>query len=115
MPHIVIEYSDNLEPSVDIEKLMEAVCGAAIRSDIMNPKDLKIRAIPYSHFRLVDLGETFVHVTCRLLAGRKPPQKTHLAKLLRQSLTDLTPHIHSISVEIVDMDPDSYRKRLSGT
>jgi len=112
MPHVVIEYSEDLEKTVVISELIELARQAAAASDVMDPRDLKLRAIPYRHYRLADGGHLFVHATVRLLAGRTPAQKLTLSTLLRERLTAKLTHVHSVSVEIVDMDPDSYLKRL---
>lgn len=112
MPHLVIEYSQNLEQSEDIHLLMESVYKAAVSSAVMQAKDIKIRAIPYSYFKLADSGDSFIHVTCHLLAGRTPEQKVKLANSLRLSLAEKFSKVHSISIDIVNMDPDAYKKRL---
>ena len=112
MPHLIIEYSSGLEKCVDMKKLMQTIYDAAVASEVMNPADIKIRAIPFSYYRLHDAHDTFVHTTCRLLAGRTTEQKTNLAKTLRKNVADLLPDVYSISVDIVDMDPGPYKKRL---
>lgn len=112
MPHIVIEYSQGLELSVAIATVMEAAFDAAVASGIMDPRDIKIRALPYEHFRLEGPADSFVHVSCRLLTGRTPDQKVRLSTLLRQRLSALLPDVHSISIDVVDMDPEAYKKRL---
>ena len=112
MPHLIIEYSSGLDKRKDIKKLMETVYDAAVASEVMNPADIKVRAIPFSYYRLHDSQDTFVHTTCRLLAGRTPEQKIKLADFLRKNIAYLRPDVYSISVEIVDMDPESYKKRL---
>lgn len=114
MPHLIIEYSSGLDKRENMKELMETVYDAAIASEVMDPADIKVRAIPYSHFRLHNSQDTFVHTTCRLLAGRTPEQKSKLAELVRKKVADVLPNVYSISVEIVDMDPDSYKKRLLG-
>lgn len=91
---------------------METVYKAAVTSAVMQPDDIKVRALPYTHFRLAHQQQQFVHVTCRLLAGRSNDQKETLAKSVRQHLAELLPEVYSLSVEIVDMHPDSYKKRL---
>lgn len=112
MPHLIIEYSDNLHR--ELRPVMEAVYQAAVDSGVMQPDDIKVRALPYTHFRLVHNQQQFVHVTCRLLAGRSSAQKVTLAELVRHHLSELLPEVYSISVEIVDMEPLSYKKRLLG-
>jgi len=47
-----------------------------------------------------------------LLAGRTAEQKLRLSGLLREYQTRLLTGVHSVSVDIVDMDPAAYLKRL---
>jgi 5-carboxymethyl-2-hydroxymuconate isomerase len=112
MPHLIIEYSSGLDKRGDVKKLMRTVYDAAVASEVMDPADIKVRATPFSHYRLHNSQDSFVHTTCRLLAGRTPEQKIKLAELIRKNMADLMPNVYSISVEIVDMDPASYKKRL---
>lgn len=112
MPHLTIEYSANIADWVDLGDVMDGAYRAAADSGVMDPRDIKIRAISYTHFMLADRGNSFVHLTCRLLAGRTVEQKERLAILLRRNLVELLQDVHSISIDIVDMDPSSYKKRL---
>jgi 5-carboxymethyl-2-hydroxymuconate isomerase len=112
MPHFVIEYSSGLESSVDLREVMEAVYQAGVASAIMKAEDIKVRALPYAHYRLANPSGAFVHVTCRLLAGRTSEQKIRLSELVRARLSQLLRGVYSISVDVVDMDPDAYKKRL---
>lgn len=112
MPHLIVEYSEGLEQALPIDKLVDAVIRAAADSGAMQERDIKARAVAYRHFRLADGGSTFVHTTVRMLAGRAPETKLRLSTLIRERLVATAPDVHSISVEICDMDPDSYRKRV---
>ncbi|WP_028006565.1 5-carboxymethyl-2-hydroxymuconate Delta-isomerase [Solimonas flava] len=112
MPHLIVEYSAGLERSVDIDRVLELAGDAAAESGVMARADIKLRAIAYSHFKLLDGGDSFVHLSVRLLAGRNAEQKLQLSSLLRERLAAYLTSVHSISVEIVDMDAQSYRKRL---
>jgi len=114
MPHLILEYSEGLEDTVPIGKLIDTVIQASIESGAVQEKDLKARALPYRHFRLADGGATFIHATVRLLAGRGPDIKLRMTSLIREQLAAIAPSVHSISVEICDMDANSYRKRLLG-
>jgi 5-carboxymethyl-2-hydroxymuconate isomerase len=112
MPHLVVEYSRNVEDAVSLDTIMDLIYRSAANSGVMDSIDIKVRAIPYVHFKLADSGNSFIHVTCRLLSGRSEEQKSRLTNMLRQDLIELLPDVHSISVEVVDMDPASYKKRL---
>lgn len=112
MPHLIIEYAEAVAQQIDLQELMQGVFEAAVAAQVMRPEDIKVRALPYRHFLLGDGGDGFVHVTVRLLAGRDAGQKRRLSESLRTRLAALLPAVHSISVDIVDMDPDAYLKRL---
>ncbi len=91
---------------------MTAVYNAAANSGVMAAEDIKVRALPYNRFLLHQGEQQFVHVNCRLLAGRSPEQKLVLSEDIREALAELLPEVYSISVEVIDMDPASYRKRV---
>ncbi|MGH8444985.1 MAG: 5-carboxymethyl-2-hydroxymuconate Delta-isomerase [Solimonas sp.] len=112
MPHLILEYSAGVERGVAIERLLEAAGDAAAESGVMARADIKLRAIACPHFKLLDGGDSFVHLTVRLLAGRGAEAKLKLSELLRERLAALLATVHSVSVEIVDMDAQSYLKRL---
>nr|WP_240954333.1 5-carboxymethyl-2-hydroxymuconate Delta-isomerase [Solimonas marina] len=109
---MIVEYSAGLDAQLAIERVLDALGEAAAESGVMQRRDIKLRAIPYSHFRLLDGGDAFVHVTARLLSGRSDAQKLQLSSRLRECLASMLTHVHSISVEIVDMHAPSYLKRL---
>jgi 5-carboxymethyl-2-hydroxymuconate isomerase len=112
MPHFVIEYSRGIEERVDLDAVMAAAYEAGAESGIMNPDDIKVRAIAYDTFRFAGNIESFVHVTISLLEGRSDPQKEHLAVLLRERLARCCPDIDSISIDVRDMNATAYKKRL---
>ena len=112
MPHIVIEYAATLEGRIDIEALIGASLDAATDSGVMKREDIKLRALAYRHFLLADGGADFVHTTVHLLEGRSVEAKAKLAELLRERQTAQLSAVHSVSIDIVDMNAGAYRKRL---
>jgi len=112
MPHFVIEYSRPLESQLDLREVMEVAFNAGVNSGVMKAEDIKVRALPYDHYRLDGSLETFLHVSVYMLAGRTPEQKVHVSTLIRASLADAFPTIGSISIDIRDMDTQAYKKHL---
>ena len=94
---------------------MEAVYIGAADSGVMSASDIKVRALPYASFRLHLPQRQFVHVSCRILAGRTESQKVHLSERVRAALSALLPEVYSLSVEVIDMEAASYKKRLLDT
>lgn len=116
MPHLVIEYTDNLRPFPEAE-VLEAVNASLTSSpEIQDEADLKSRFITADHYAIGTRpeGRGFVHAQLRLLSGRSPETKKELAGRVGAVLREHTPKpegvMVQISVEIVDMDRASYFK-----
>lgn len=108
MPHCIIEHSHNLPASDLIDKVHQAAVASELFS--IEGSDIKVRSIPYSHYKTGSVDISFVHATLRILPGRTAEQKSRLSHLV---LEQLQLDIHSdcsISVEVVDIDGDSYAK-----
>lgn len=108
MPHCIIEHSAN----IDGVTLVPLVHNAALNSGLFSARgsDIKVRALSYAHYQTgsVDIG--FVHVTLRILSGRDLAQKTQLSHRVLDQLRQQLTHSCSLSVEVVDIDTDSYAK-----
>ncbi|EGP06420.1 5-carboxymethyl-2-hydroxymuconate delta isomerase [Bradyrhizobiaceae bacterium SG-6C] len=114
MPHIVCHYSatPDMPP---MREVMQAIHEAAAATGIVKAEDLKIRALPFTDYLVAGEQRSFFHVALYLLAGRTPAQKEHLSTELRKSLAGILVSVHSISIDIRDMDPQAYKKRLLDT
>ena len=112
MPHFVIEYSRDVEQDHNIKQIMQIAHDSGAASGVMNPDDIKVRALAYDHYLLVGANDSFVHVTVYLLAGRSDEQKLKVSSLLREKLADYLPGVTSISIDVRDMNGEVYLKRL---
>ena len=72
MPHFTVEYSANLEPSVDIGAVVEVVRSAAVETGILPLGGIRVRAIRCEHFAIADGGDNygFLDMVLRLGEGR---------------------------------------------
>lgn len=111
MPHCIIEHSPDIHP----EGLVQAVFDAALHSQLFLPDgaDIKVRAIAYQNFKLGDGKASFVHVVAKILAGRTEVQKRSLSQAIVHKLSGLGHQDISITVEVVDMERQSYQKHLA--
>ena len=112
MPHFVFEYAREIERREDITQIVDALYDVGCESGLMQPEDIKVRGVPFDFYRLRKSGDTFIHVTISLLEGRSDQQKEALAILAREKLSDLLPWVSSISLDVRDMNPTAYKKRL---
>ena len=112
MPHIIIEYSANLDELTDIEALVDAVHRAAL-DDGLPPLDaLRTRAQSRRHYRIADGNPAygFVSVTARIGPGREPATVERFLGRLIDTVDDvLTPllpcHPVALSAEVQFIDP----------
>ena len=72
MPHLVLEYSANLEPSIDIDGLLEAVHEAAAATGVFPRGGIRSRAVGHDRYRIADghPDNGFVFLNVRIGAGR---------------------------------------------
>ncbi len=112
MPHFVIEYSREIEKTYDLNKVMKIAYDSGVESGVMQAEDIKVRARPYDFYRILNDGDSFLHVSVFLLEGRTAAQKEHVAVILRENLQVYLMDVTSISVDIRDMNAQAYKKRL---
>jgi 5-carboxymethyl-2-hydroxymuconate isomerase len=110
MPHIIIEYAQNLDSHQDVNVLVKAVHEGAVRSDLFEPEAIKIRAIAYPHYLVAGEVKDFIHLRAQILSGRSEQQKKHLSQCLLESIEAVVA-LPSLTVEVIDMDRFSYVKQ----
>lgn len=112
MPHFVIEYSRDVENGHDIDRVMQIAFDSGVASGVMRAADIKVRAQSYDHSKMLTAGGSFLHVTVFLLEGRSDTQKETVSLLLRENLVGYLESVTSVSVDIRDMNPVAYKKRV---
>lgn len=78
MPHLTVEYTDNLGTDANIMELLRELNGVLIaRSDTYPVGGIRARAIRLTEYVVADGGEddAFVHVTLKIGAGRSEAVK----------------------------------------
>ncbi|ARQ02582.1 5-carboxymethyl-2-hydroxymuconate Delta-isomerase [Pseudorhodoplanes sinuspersici] len=72
MPHIIVEYSGNLDDSVDVPGLLSALHQAMIETGVADTAAIRTRAIRLEHFCIADRDPAngFVQITVRMREGR---------------------------------------------
>ena len=110
MPHCIIEYSEKLTEQVEVEQFLSVVFKGALRSKLFDKSDIKARAVSYVAHKTGADNQDFIHVTVKILAGRTAEQRAHLSTCVLQQLNNLDLSSVSLSVEICDIDTESYRK-----
>lgn len=113
MPHLITEYSANLEGAVDMAALVEDLHETAIASGLFEVGGIRSRAKKRDIFRVAD-GDpknAFVFVVARLAPGRPAEKRRALGEaLLAAASKRLEPVFAarglSLAVEIQELDGD---------
>jgi 5-carboxymethyl-2-hydroxymuconate isomerase len=90
MPHFTIEYSANLDASVDIAAVCEVVRKAAVETGIFPLGGIRVRAIRCEHYAIADgrPGLGFLDVLLRIGEGRTLPARKRAGDHIFQALSD---------------------------
>jgi 5-carboxymethyl-2-hydroxymuconate isomerase len=114
MPHVVVEYSRNLEQSVDISELIRVVHDALVATNAFPLEAVRTRGAPRNDFRIAD-GDprnAFLAIVGRIAPGRPQAVRHELGKALfeavRGYLSEVSEAIPlSITVELQEIDQTS--------
>ncbi len=112
MPHCIVEFSQNLAQELPPMDLLEAVRDATIASNLFTQEDIKLRAMPYKSFLTAGKEDAFIHVTLRMLSGRTEAQKQQVSQLVLDALIQFSLKDVSFTVEVCDMDRETYSKKV---
>ena len=113
MPHVICEYSANLDDKIRIDALLATLHDAMLGTGVAEAAGLRTRAARREHVRIADNDPAngFVNVTIRLAKGRPPETRKQVGAALfaaaSQHLEDVfatTPL--ALSVEVQEIDPE---------
>lgn len=107
MPHCVIEYSSDLV--ISPKELISSVRDGMLETNLFDEQSIKLRAQKYDHFD-VPKYDHFIYVLVKILSGRSIDQKKELSQTIKKHIDDLSLPSVSLSIEIDDMEKESYIK-----
>ena len=113
MPHFIVEYSANIETSVDMSQLCELIRATAVQIDALPMPGIRVRAIKVDHYAIADGNpdHAYIDVSVRLRGGRAMDVK----KVATQTLFDaiqgflepvMADRSLALSFEMRDIDPE---------
>ena len=109
MPHIILEYAaPTLTPHAD--KLLRAAYDAVVDSGLFQYESIKARHIAYDAFILPKESHNFAHIMVKILDGRTSQQRAAVSDAVFMAVKATGVAIDKLSVELHEMDGESYRK-----
>ena len=113
MPHVIVEYSANLDEAIDVGGLCETLRKAAAAIDEIAMPGVRVRAYRADHHAIADGadGHGFVDISVRLRGDRPDAVKDRVAKQLFADAREfIDPYMSgnslALSLEVRDIDPE---------
>lgn len=113
MPHLMVDYSANMEDRVDMAAFCDQLRRAAIETGLFPMPGIRVRAFRATHVSIADgdPAHGYVDISIRLRAGRPDAAKQAATQAIfdaaRAFLAPaLAEHPIALSVEMRDIDPD---------
>jgi 5-carboxymethyl-2-hydroxymuconate isomerase len=90
MPHLVIEYSANIEDAFDLDALLDRLHATAIETGMFPIGGIRIRAYRADRYRIADCApdNAFVHVTAIVGSGRPISRREAVSQQLFAALSE---------------------------
>ncbi len=127
MPHILIDYSANLEHRLDVAGLCRALRDAAVATGIFPLAGIRVRALKADHVVIADGNpdHAYLDISIRLRGGRSDEVKANATEAIFAAAETYCAGVMAtssflLSMEMRDIDPalspkaSSIRKYLPG-
>ncbi|PDS78902.1 5-carboxymethyl-2-hydroxymuconate Delta-isomerase [Rhizobium sp. L43] len=112
MPHFTMDYSANLDRSVDFDALCRVVHAEILKTGLFEVGAVRVRAIRCEAYAIADLlaENAFIDMSFRIGEGRSEDDKRRTGEAIFQAVTKhlntlfQTPHF-ALTLEIREIDP----------
>ena len=120
VPHLIVEYSANLEDDLDLDGLMVKLRDAAVATGVFPLGGIRVRGARRDRYLIAD-GDPdngFVHVTVRIGHGRALAVRKQAAESLFAVLSEQVDALFvqrglGLSLEVQEIDPATSIKKSS--
>jgi 5-carboxymethyl-2-hydroxymuconate isomerase len=112
LPHLIVEYSANIEDQIALDALLDKLHACALRTGVFPLGGLRVRAHRADAYRIADLSRDngFVHVTALIGHGRPLDVQQRAGRELLAALAEHLDALYArsplaISLNIQEMHP----------
>ena len=113
MPHIIIEYSDNLEKRINLAELIEIAHTTAVDTGVFPLGGLRVRAARREHYKIADghPDNSFIHIELKIGPGRDKETKKSALENIFSTVEEYLKPIHensplAMSAELNEFDSE---------
>lgn len=118
MPHLIVEYSANIEEALKVPELLTRLRDCAVASGVFPLGGIRLRGARRDHYLIADgdPANGFVHLTARIGQGRTLEVRQSIAQALFDVLCSHLADLYAerglgISVEIQEIDAATSLKK----
>ena len=111
MPHLMIDYSANVEPDVDVGALCDTLRDVAASIDAFPLAGVKVRAVRVDHYAIADGNPEhgFIDISVRIREGRDMQTKQNAAQRIFDAANEFVADVMqrrslALSLELRDID-----------
>ena len=111
MPHLMIDYSANVEPDVDLGGLCNTLRDVAASIDAFPLAGVKVRAVRVDHYAIADGNPEhgFIDISVRIREGRDMETKQNAAQKIFEAANEFVADVMqrrslALSLELRDID-----------
>ena len=111
MPHLMIDYSANVEPDVDMGALCDTLRDVAASIDAFPLAGVKVRAVRVDHYAIADGNPEhgFIDIAVRIREGRDMETKQNAAQKIFDAANEFVADVMrrrslALSLELRDID-----------
>ena len=111
MPHLMIDYSANVEPDLDIGGLCNTLRDVAASIDAFPLAGVKVRAVRVDHYAIADGNPEhgFIDISVRIREGRDMETKQNAAQKIFDAANEFVADVMrrrslALSLELRDID-----------
>ena len=110
MPHIIVEYPEQLVNDTQVGAMLQTIHRAIAESGLFRADQIRTRAYSFKNFTNAGASEPYMHIQARIKSGRDLDNKKQLGEVILKALGALNIPASVITVEIIDMERESYGK-----
>jgi len=110
LPHIILEYPESCLSESHVNEALRSIHSCAAASDLFEKSHIRTRAYSFKQYTHGDNDKAYIHIQARIKSGRNTNEKKRLSESIQQGLIDLGLPVAVTTVEVIDMDRESYRK-----
>ncbi len=113
MPHIIVEYAESSIPEADLDGILRTIHASVANSELFEIGHIRTRAYPFKAYTHASHDKPYMHIQARIKSGRDAESKKRLSGSILRAVSGLALPISVVTVEIIDMDRESYGKHAT--